>query len=66
MVFEKIHDINIICWCEEAGEQLYIAKPGTWPSVLERGTSQVALVVKNLAANAGEVRDGGSIPGPGR
>ena len=28
--------------------------------------SQVALVLKNLPANAGDVRDGGSIPGSGR
>ena len=28
--------------------------------------SQVALVVKNLPANAGDVRDVGSIPGSGR
>ena len=28
--------------------------------------SQVALVVKNLPANAGDVRDAGSIPGLGR
>ena len=26
--------------------------------------SHVALVVKNLSANAGDARDGGSIPGP--
>ena len=30
------------------------------------GTSQVALVVKNLLTNAGEVRDAGLIPGLGR
>ena len=30
------------------------------------GASQVALVVKNLPANAEEVRDVGLIPGPGR
>ena len=30
------------------------------------GASQVALVVKNLPANAGDVRDEGSIPGLGR
>ena len=30
------------------------------------GTSQVALVVKNLPTNAGDVRDVGSIPGWGR
>ena len=29
-------------------------------------TSQVALVVKNLPANAGDIRDAGSIPGLGR
>ena len=29
-------------------------------------TSQVALVVKNLLANAGDVRDTGSVPGLGR
>ena len=29
-------------------------------------TSQVALVVKNLPANAGDIRDTGSIPGLGR
>ena len=30
------------------------------------GASQVALVVKNPPANAGDVRDGDSIPGLGR
>ena len=30
------------------------------------GTSQVVLVVKNLPANAGDIRDTGSIPGSGR
>ena len=30
------------------------------------GTSQVALVVKNLPANAGDIRDTGSIPKLGR
>ena len=30
------------------------------------GPSKVVLVVKNLPANAGEVRDAGSIPGLGR
>ena len=33
---------------------------------LELGASQVALVVKNLPANAGNIRDMGSIPGLGR
>ena len=30
------------------------------------GASQVVLVVKNLPANAGHIRDSGSIPGSGR
>ena len=30
------------------------------------GASQVALVVKNLFANIGDIRDAGSIPGLGR
>ena len=34
--------------------------------VFEDGSSQVALVVKNLPANAGDVRDLGLIPGLGR
>ena len=32
----------------------------------DTGTSQVALVVKNPPANAGDARDGGLIPGSGR
>ena len=35
-------------------------------SPLKRWTSQVVLVVKNLPANAGDIRDMGSIPGLGR
>ena len=34
-------------------------------SVVKR-TSQVALVVKNLPANAGDAKDAGSLPGLGR
>ena len=30
------------------------------------GASEAALVVKNLLANAGGIRDTGSVPGPGR
>ena len=30
------------------------------------GASMVALAVKNLPANAGDIRDAGSIPGSGR
>ena len=32
---------------------------------LFRAASQVALVLKNLPASAGDIRDTGSIPGPG-
>ena len=32
----------------------------------ENGASQVALVVKNLPANAGDIKDAGSTPGSGR
>ena len=34
--------------------------------IFEGGASQVALVVKNPPANAGDVRDVGLIPGSGR
>ena len=37
-----------------------------WVLVLGKRASQVSLVVKNLPANAGDVRDSGSIPGLGR
>ena len=45
---------------EKAGLKLNIKKTKTMVA------SQVALVVKNLPANAGDVRDMGSIPGLGR
>ena len=32
---------------------------------MDMGASQVELVVKNLPANAGDVRDVGSVPGSG-
>ena len=35
-------------------------------TVIENRASQVALVLKNLPANAGDIRDAGSIPGLGR
>ena len=34
--------------------------------LLITGASQVALVIKNLPANAGDIRDAGLIPGSGR
>ena len=43
-----------------------MAKGELGPASLTPGTSQVALVVKNLPANAGDIRDVGSIPGLGR
>ena len=35
-------------------------------AALDLGASQVALVVKNPPANAGDIRDVGSVPGLGR
>ena len=35
-------------------------------NIFNTWTSQVALVVKNLSANAGDAKDSGSIPGSGR
>ena len=44
-----------------------MAKEVKKPFPKERGrASQVTLVVKNLPANAGDIRDAGSIPGSGR
>ena len=46
-----------------------LARPPTCPHLLriqDLGASQVALEVKNLPTNAGDVRDMGSIPGLGR
>ena len=40
--------------------------PGNITSLTSCGASQVALVVKNPPANAGDVRDASSIPGLGR
>ena len=37
-----------------------------WMKVWNPGGSQMALVVKNPPANAGDIRDAGSIPGSGR
>ena len=45
---------------EEKGNPLELAV-----STSNCGPSQVVLVVKNLLANAGDVRDAGSIPGSG-
>ena len=36
------------------------------PCLLSYWASQVVFVVKNLPANAGDMRDAGSIPGSGR
>ena len=43
-------------WCPQVKRGLHF-----WPD----GASQVALVVKNLPASTGDVRDVGSIPGSG-
>ena len=41
------------------------SQPVADPRVIH-GASQVAIVIKNLSTNAGDVRDVGSIPGLGR
>ena len=38
----------------------------SWATRESLGISQVALIVKNLPINAGDIRDAGSIPGSGR
>ena len=40
--------------------------PESWGSFMCVQASRVALVVKNLPANVGDLRDAGSIPGSGR
>ena len=39
---------------------------GFWETLVEVGASQVAPVVKNPLADAGDIRDASSIPGSGR
>ena len=39
---------------------------GFWETLVEVGASQVAPVVKNPLADAGDIRDASSIPGLGR
>ena len=41
-------------------------KTFNWETPCLYWASQVALVVKNLSANTGDIRDASSIPGPGR
>ena len=67
-LFNKYQAILTICQLENSallqlghsiGPQIYLPRA-------KSGTSQVALVVKNPNANAGDIRDAGSIPGSGR
>ena len=53
---------------DPVGETLCFHFRGTGliPGWRTKGASQVARVVKNPPANAGDVRDGGSVPGLGR
>ena len=53
---------------EKMGKVRTLCAHGTWPlgQHCSPGTSQVVLMVKNLAANAGDIRDMGLIPGSGR
>ena len=47
-------------------DKVLVLTEGLRSSQLDGGASQVALVVKNLPANAGDIRDMSSIPGLGR
>ena len=68
--------IDMIIWIVVIISQcIHIKTPNCTPLIyiificqwfLNKGTSQVTLVIKNLPANAGDVRHTGSIPGLGR
>ena len=47
-------------------DKVLVLTEGLRSSQLDGGASQVGLVVKNLPANAGDIRDMSSIPGLGR
>ena len=47
-------------------DSFHLTAPQTQGCNLPLGASQVAIVVKNPPANAGDIRDAGVIPGSGR
>ena len=53
-------------WCTDFMEIALQWKTPLTPFLILSGASQVALVIKNLPANAGDIRDMGSIPWWGR
>ena len=56
-----------IRWSKQIPFQLHLSpEPLVKMNLLYSGTSQVVLVVKNLPANAGDIRDTGLVPGSGR
>ena len=58
-LLELISELNYISDCKDNTQNLTI-------SLYTNVASQVVLVVKNLPANAGDIRDLGLIPGSGR
>ena len=40
--------------------------PSDTPCILALGASEVVLVIKNMPASSGDIRDAGSVPGLGR
>ena len=58
-LLELISELNYISDCKDNTQNLTI-------SLYTNVASQVVLVVKNLPANAGDIRDLGLIPGLGR
>ena len=62
--------LNKVCWDFPGGPVVKTSRSNAgsvgWIPVWELRASQVALVVKNPSAIAGDIRDTGSIPGSGR
>ena len=57
---------SLVCCSPWSSKESDTIKQLNWTETSRNGASQVALMVKNLSANAGDVRDMGSIPGLGR
>ena len=66
------HGDHVTGKCDQvtSGDRVWAPKTHSWVQnsalILSTWAPQVALVVKNLPANAGDIRDTGSVPGSGR
>ena len=54
-----------LSWAKENSSQVRLGITNLQIKIQDAQASQVVLVVKNLPANAGDIRDAGSIPGLG-